>query len=120
MNLLNKMYLKRIDITEIDKVNEFLKINIFKNNNIKGYYIYNENKKCTTDKAYSRLLGISLNDYRRIMYNDCNVSIIPLNYLYNNKKDAINKKYILSVLIINEFKTLNNFIKEQERFNYTQ
>lgn len=109
MNILAKIYKNSIDMNEVNKTVKYLCVRELKS--APYFYIGNE-YGMNTDLAYSKLLDLSIDAFRMIMYDDVDKASFSTTFVFVKRVDAIRKKFVLAVLLINKFHDFNKVKKE--------
>lgn len=109
MDILKKFAIKSYDEDEYKKIDNFIHIN--EKEEYKGFYYHNM-YFMTNDLAYSTLLDLDINSYRNIIYYNCEILFNEnkTGTFFLNRNDAIKKKKLLIILLLNRYGTYNNLI----------
>lgn len=109
MDILKKFTLTLYDEDEYKKIDDFIQVN--EKENYQGFYYHNV-YFMTNDLAYSKLLDLDINSYRNIIYYNCEIFFNEnkTGTFFLHREDAIKKKRLLIILLLNRYNTYNNMI----------
>lgn len=111
MNIFSKYIIQIYDTKELIKLNKCITIGKSENE----FYFKND-FNINNDFGYAALLDLDIRAYRKIMYSNVEYkeSINQTTYLYKNYKDAIKKKRLLLILLLERYNTYEEVIMKMK------